>query len=122
MSCETCEFCPPYSLGESIAFVVDMMIWNEETQAYEPVSSLADWAGRYILKQGDTVIEFQTPEEQISKVGSQFVINVTPDDLTSLEEGKVRHEFSATDEGGIVRIVFSAVFTAKTSLLWETSQ
>lgn len=120
MNCD-CAFTIDYQLGESIAFVVDILIWNEETSTYEPVDSLTDWAGRYILKQGDTVIEFQTPEEQISKAGYQFIVNVGPDDLTELQAGKVAHEFVSTDDGGIVRIVFSHHFTAKNSLLWETS-
>ena len=121
MTCD-CAFSIDYRLGESIAFVVDILIWNEETQAYEPVESIEDLAGRYILKQGDTVIEFQTPDSQIERLDSQFVVNVPPDDLTELEAGKVEHEFVATDDGGIVRVIFSHHFTAKNSLLWETSQ
>ena len=64
MTCD-CAFSIDYRLGESIAFVVDILIWNEETSAYEPVESLADWSGKYILKQGDTVLQFETPDSQI---------------------------------------------------------
>jgi hypothetical protein len=121
MTCD-CAFSIDYRLGESIAFVVDILIWNEETSAYDPVGSLADWSGKYILKQGDTVLQFETPDSQIERLDSQFVVNVPPDDLTDLETGKVEHEFVTTDDGGIVRVIFSHHFTAKNSLLWETSQ
>lgn len=119
MSCETCEFSPVYNRGETLKFTVDILVWNGS--AYEGVDTLVGWDAHYILRQGDTVIEFLLSDTEISTQGDYtFLVSIAPEELSSLEPGKVEHEFITTDTSGTIRVVFSSVFTVKTSLLWET--
>ena len=124
MNCETCQFPILYHMGETLRFTVDVLIWNEETKAYEGVSSLDDWSAEYILRQKstDTILTFTTEGVGITKSGYSFIVSVDASELEGVEPGKVEHEFNHTDESGGVTIVFNDIITVKTSLKWQTSQ
>jgi hypothetical protein len=122
MSCDTCSFSPPYKLGETLTFTVDITVWDENTNTYVGVDTLVGWDCKYILKQGDTILTFVLSDPEISILGNYtFVVAIPSTELTGIVAGKVEHEFSTTDTSDAIRIVFNDCFSVKTSLLWETS-
>ena len=122
MSCETCEFCPPYSMGETLRFTVEILVWDEGTNTYVGVDSLDGFDALYILRQGDVTHSFTLTDPEISIEGDYtFVVAVAPSEMTGIEPGKVEHEFWYTDASNAETQVFSSYFTAKTSVKWEES-
>ena len=122
MSCETCEFCPPYSMGETIRFTVEILVWDEVTSTYVGVDSLNGFDALYILRQGDVTLSFALSDPEISVEGDYtFVVAVPSSEITGIEPGKVEHEFWYTDASNAETQVFSSYFTAKTSVKWEES-
>ena len=58
MSCETCEFCPPYKDGRNPPIWVEILVWDEGTNTYVGVDSLDGFDALYILRQGDVTHSF----------------------------------------------------------------
>lgn len=122
MSCETCEFCPPYSMGETLRFTVEILVWDEVSSTYVGVDSLDGFDALYILRQGDVTHSFALSDPEISIEGDYtFVVAVAPSEMAGIEPGKVEHEFWYTDTSDAEQQVFSSHFTAKTSVKWEES-
>ena len=122
MSCETCEFCPPYSMGETLRFTVEILVWDEVTSTYVGVDSLDGFDALYILRQRDVTLSFALSDPEISIEGNYtFVVAVPSSEMTGIEPGKVEHEFWYTDASNAERQVFSSYLTAKTSVKWEES-